>query len=72
MLKVARGLMQSARLALASGLSPRVEYLEVIQRMSIFAALSIRRKNQEVTCARYVFNDRSVMDPPHKKGEFWR
>jgi len=69
MLKVARGLMQSARLALASGLSPRVEYLEVIQRMSIFAALSIRRKNQEVTCARYVFNDRSVMDPPPEKGD---
>jgi len=68
----ALGLTQSARLALASGFYPRVECLEVIQHMSIFAALSIRRKQKDVASACYGFNDRSLTFPPPKKGDSWR
>ena len=64
--------MQSRRLALAPGLSLRVECLEVIQDVFMFAALPRRRKRQDVTSTCYVFNDRSVMNPPPEKGDSCR
>ena len=66
---IAQDLTQSTRFALASGLSLSVECLEVIQHMSIFAALSLRRKQQDIASTRYVFNGRRVVDPPPKKGD---
>ena len=69
---VAQDLTQSTRLALASALSPHAECLEATQHVFIFAALSIKRKRQDVTSARYVLNDRSVMDPLQEKGDSWR